>query len=173
MNCRGLCDIGEYRHHWLWRGAWPALKTVLPLMRPLTEQVPVLCQGRSVTLSVPLHMLVWQETKAVLEKLYKYIGKNIKSLIDRPDEPYCLRLHSNRVYYVRESLMRRATNVCAGGRLHVAFSTLRCCEADSCNTTGRTRAACIPGTMYRQAHTFWQVPPYHWSTWCSCCTCKV
>ncbi|KAL3157024.1 ribosome biosynthesis protein nip7 [Trebouxia sp. C0009 RCD-2024] len=55
--------------------------------------------------------LTEQETKAVLEKLYKYIGKNIKNLIDRPDEPYCLRLHSNRVYYVRESLMRRATNV--------------------------------------------------------------
>ena len=47
----------------------------------------------------------------MLEKLYKYIGKNIKNLIDRPDEPYCLRLHSNRVYNVRESLMRRATNV--------------------------------------------------------------
>ena len=47
----------------------------------------------------------------MLEKLYKYIGKNIKNLIDRSDEPYCLRLHSNRVYYVRESLMRRATNV--------------------------------------------------------------
>ena len=61
--------------------------------------------------------LVWQETKAVLEKLYKYIGKNIKNLIDRPDEPYCLRLHSNRVYYVRESLMRRATNVRAGGQV--------------------------------------------------------
>ena len=56
-------------------------------------------------------LTVSQETKAVLEKLYKYIGKNIKNLIDRSDEPYCLRLHSNRVYYVRESLMRRATNV--------------------------------------------------------------
>ncbi|DBA68199.1 hypothetical protein WJX82_000202 [Trebouxia sp. C0006] len=55
--------------------------------------------------------LTEEETKAVLEKLYKYIGKNIKNLIDRSDEPYCLRLHSNRVYYVRESLMRRATNV--------------------------------------------------------------
>ena len=62
-------------------------------------------------------LLLVQETKAVLEKLYKYIGKNIKNLIDRPDEPYCLRLHSNRVYYVRESLMRRATNVCADGQL--------------------------------------------------------
>lgn len=59
----------------------------------------------------------------MLEKLYKYIGKNIKNLIDRPDEPYCLRLHSNRVYYVRESLMRRATNVCAGGLVLVVSST--------------------------------------------------
>ena len=47
----------------------------------------------------------------MFEKLFKYIGKSIKALIDRTDEPYCLRLHKNRVFYVRESLMRRATNV--------------------------------------------------------------
>jgi 60S ribosome subunit biogenesis protein NIP7 len=47
----------------------------------------------------------------VFEKLHKFIGKNIKSLIDRPDEAYCLRLQKNRVFYVREDLMRRATNV--------------------------------------------------------------
>ena len=47
----------------------------------------------------------------MLEKLYKYIGKNIKNIVERRDEPHCFRLHSNRVYYVRESLMRRATNV--------------------------------------------------------------
>lgn len=47
----------------------------------------------------------------MFEKLFKYIGKSIKALIDRSDEPYCLRLHKNRVFYVRESLMRRATNV--------------------------------------------------------------
>jgi hypothetical protein len=29
------------------------------------------------------------------------IGRNIKQLIDRPDEPYCFRLHKDRVYYVR------------------------------------------------------------------------
>ena len=52
-----------------------------------------------------------QETKQVFEKLFKYIGKSIKALIDRTDEPHCLRLHKNRVFYVRESLMRRATNV--------------------------------------------------------------
>lgn len=58
----------------------------------------------------PLH----QETKIVFEKLYKYIGKNIKLLVDEAaDEPYCFRLQRNRVYYVKESLMRKATNVCA------------------------------------------------------------
>lgn len=54
------------------------------------------------------------ETKQVFEKLYKFIGKNIKSLIDRPDEPYCFRLQKNRIYYVREALMKKATNVSEG-----------------------------------------------------------
>ena len=47
----------------------------------------------------------------VFEKLYKFIGKNIKLLIDRPDEPHCFRLQKNRVFYVREALMKKATNV--------------------------------------------------------------
>jgi 60S ribosome subunit biogenesis protein NIP7 len=52
-----------------------------------------------------------EETRAVFEKLHKFIGKNIKSLVDRTDEPHCFRLQRNRVFYVREDLMRRATNV--------------------------------------------------------------
>jgi len=47
----------------------------------------------------------------VFEKLYKFIGKDIKSLIDRPDGQYCFRLHKNRIFYVSESIMKRATNV--------------------------------------------------------------
>jgi len=47
----------------------------------------------------------------VFEKLYKFIGRNIKALVDRPDDPHCFRLHRQRVYYVREALMRRATCV--------------------------------------------------------------
>ena len=54
-----------------------------------------------------------QETKTIFEKLHKYIGKNIRHLVERSDEDYVLRLHKNRIYYVRESLMRRATNVMA------------------------------------------------------------
>lgn len=52
-----------------------------------------------------------QETRQVFEKLHTYIGKNIKNLVEGPDEDHVLRLHKNRVYYVRESLMRKATNV--------------------------------------------------------------
>jgi 60S ribosome subunit biogenesis protein NIP7 len=47
----------------------------------------------------------------VFEKLYKFIGKDIKSLIDRPDGLYCFRLQKNRVFYVSEKIMRKATNV--------------------------------------------------------------
>ncbi|KAF9315314.1 ribosome biosynthesis protein nip7, partial [Linnemannia elongata] len=39
------------------------------------------------------------------------IGRNITHLIDRGDETYCFRLHRDRVYYVSESVMRKATSV--------------------------------------------------------------
>lgn len=55
--------------------------------------------------------LTEEEAKVVFEKMYKFIGKNIKLLVDRGDEPYCFRLQKNRVFYVKESIMRRATNV--------------------------------------------------------------
>lgn len=32
-------------------------------------------------------------------------------MIDRPDEPYCFRLHKERVYYVSERVVRQATSV--------------------------------------------------------------
>ena len=54
---------------------------------------------------------ITQETKAVFEKLHKYMGKAIRALVERPDEEHVLRLHRNRVYYVRADLMRKATNV--------------------------------------------------------------
>ena len=47
----------------------------------------------------------------MFEKLHKFLGKNIKHLVDRADEDHVFRLHKNRVFYVRESVMRRATNV--------------------------------------------------------------
>ena len=47
----------------------------------------------------------------VFEKLHTFIGKNIKHLVERPDESYVFRLHQNKVLYVRASIMKRATNV--------------------------------------------------------------
>jgi hypothetical protein len=61
--------------------------------------------------------LTEEETKAVFEKLHKFIGKNIKALVERGDRPHCLRLQRNRVFYVREEVMRRATNVSRCGWL--------------------------------------------------------
>ncbi len=88
-------------------------------MRPLTEEarchsgtspgvvslVPYFTGAMSLSRGAPT-----QETKAVFEKLHKFLGKGIRHLVERSDEDYVLRLNRNRVYYVRESLMRRATN---------------------------------------------------------------
>lgn len=52
-----------------------------------------------------------EETTTFFEKLAAYIGRNIKQLIERADEPYCFRLHRDRVYYVSERVMKAATAV--------------------------------------------------------------
>lgn len=66
-----------------------------------------------------------KETTAVLEKLHKFVGTNLRQLIERPAREgpeaqaggYCLRLHKQRVFYASEALVRRATNV---GNDHLA-----------------------------------------------------
>jgi 60S ribosome subunit biogenesis protein NIP7 len=55
--------------------------------------------------------LTEEETRIFFEKLSKYIGRNIRLLLERKDEPYCFRLQKDRVYYVSEQLMRWATNI--------------------------------------------------------------
>ncbi|PRP81372.1 hypothetical protein PROFUN_11059 [Planoprotostelium fungivorum] len=59
------------------------------IMRPLTEE----------------------ETKVFFEKLTNYIGRNVAHLVDRPKDPHVFRLHKQRVYYVREEVMRQATSI--------------------------------------------------------------
>ena len=44
--------------------------------------------------------------KTFFAKLAKYIGRGIKSLLERPDGRYCFRLHRDRVYYVSEEQVR-------------------------------------------------------------------
>ncbi|XP_056267268.1 60S ribosome subunit biogenesis protein NIP7 homolog [Pseudoliparis swirei] len=52
-----------------------------------------------------------EETKTMFEKLSKYIGDNIKLLVDRPDGSYCFRLHNDRVYYMSEKILKLATHI--------------------------------------------------------------
>lgn len=53
-----------------------------------------------------------EETTQVFEKLAKFIGTNIKQMVDPSDGTmYCFRLQKDRVYYVSELVMRLATNV--------------------------------------------------------------
>jgi len=49
--------------------------------------------------------------RSVFEKLSKYIGANVKILIDRPDGAYCFRERKDRVYYLSEKLAGLASNV--------------------------------------------------------------
>jgi len=51
------------------------------------------------------------EIQQVFEKLFKFVGKNLKNIVDRTDQPHCFRLHKKRVFYVREDMMKRATNI--------------------------------------------------------------
>ncbi|NXU50562.1 NIP7 protein, partial [Turnix velox] len=51
------------------------------------------------------------ETRAVFDKLSRYIGENIQLLVDRPDGTYCFRLHRDRVYYLSEKLLKVATSI--------------------------------------------------------------
>ena len=55
--------------------------------------------------------LTEEETKIFFEKLSKYIGDNIKQLVERSDGSYCFRLHRERVYYVSERIMKQGANI--------------------------------------------------------------
>ncbi|BFZ54862.1 ribosome biosynthesis protein nip7 [Savitreella phatthalungensis] len=55
--------------------------------------------------------LTEKETRTLFEKLAQYIGRNIKHLIDRPDDPHCFRLQRDRVYYSSERLVKVAISV--------------------------------------------------------------
>ncbi|KAG8177312.1 hypothetical protein JTE90_018338 [Oedothorax gibbosus] len=52
-----------------------------------------------------------EETKTFFEKLSKYIGENVKLLIDRPDGMYCFRVHRSRIFYISEENLKMACNI--------------------------------------------------------------
>jgi 60S ribosome subunit biogenesis protein NIP7 len=41
----------------------------------------------------------------------QYIGRSIKLLIDRKDEPWAFRIHKSRVYYMPERVLRQAAPI--------------------------------------------------------------
>lgn len=49
-----------------------------------------------------------EETEIFFTKLANYIGRNIRFLIDRPDEEYCFRMQKDRIYYLSERVMKQA-----------------------------------------------------------------
>lgn len=51
------------------------------------------------------------ETRALFEKLAKYIGDHIKDMLTTSKPAYCFRLHKDRVYYVAEPLMKQAISI--------------------------------------------------------------
>ncbi|KAL3279390.1 hypothetical protein HHI36_016900 [Cryptolaemus montrouzieri] len=52
-----------------------------------------------------------ERTKILFEKLTKYIGPNVKLLIERPDGLYCFREQKDRVYYVSEKIANLANTI--------------------------------------------------------------
>ncbi|MES1912575.1 MAG: ribosome biosynthesis protein nip7 [Cercozoa sp. M6MM] len=52
-----------------------------------------------------------EESSTFFEKLIKYIGRNVKLLLNRSDEPYVFRLHKDRVYYLPERVLNEALRV--------------------------------------------------------------
>ncbi|KAK8376031.1 hypothetical protein O3P69_008621 [Scylla paramamosain] len=52
-----------------------------------------------------------EETVLVFTKLKKYIGSNVRALLERSDGLYCFRLHNGRIYYVKEDIMKFAATL--------------------------------------------------------------
>ena len=55
--------------------------------------------------------LTEDETKTFFNKLAKFLGANIKFLIEREDGDYVFRLHRDRVYYLNSDVLKMAAHV--------------------------------------------------------------
>ena len=67
-----------------------------------------------------MRVLTDDETKAFFDKLAKFLGSNIKFLVDREDGDYVFRLHKEKVYYMNCEVLKMASHfgkdelLCAG-----------------------------------------------------------
>lgn len=55
--------------------------------------------------------LTEDETKTFFGKLAKFLGTNIKFLIEREDGEYVFRLHKDRVYYLNTEVLKLAQHI--------------------------------------------------------------
>jgi 60S ribosome subunit biogenesis protein NIP7 len=55
--------------------------------------------------------LTEDETKNFFGKLAKFLGSNIKFLIEREDGEYVFRLHKDRVYYINSEVLKMAAHI--------------------------------------------------------------
>ncbi|CAJ1400529.1 unnamed protein product [Effrenium voratum] len=58
-----------------------------------------------------MRALTDDETRLVFEKLKKYIGTNLRQMVDRPDGIFLFRLHKERVFYMNERLLKHAGHI--------------------------------------------------------------
>eukprot|EP00929_Paragymnodinium_shiwhaense_P023906 TRINITY_DN14858_c0_g1_i1.p1 TRINITY_DN14858_c0_g1~~TRINITY_DN14858_c0_g1_i1.p1 ORF type:complete len:181 (+),score=43.44 TRINITY_DN14858_c0_g1_i1:105-647(+) len=58
-----------------------------------------------------MRQLTDDETRLVFEKLKKYIGANLRQLVDRPDGVHLFRLHKERVFYMSERVLKLAGHI--------------------------------------------------------------
>lgn len=67
--------------------------------------------GTSILFLILLHSCLLYYQHLFPLPLRNSIGTNLKLLVERSDGEYCFRLHRDRVYYVREDVMLKSTNV--------------------------------------------------------------
>ncbi|KAI5071399.1 hypothetical protein GOP47_0013650 [Adiantum capillus-veneris] len=85
-----------------------------------------------------------QETTAVFEKLHKFVGSNLKHLIERPAVEgapnattplrYCFRLHKSRVFYASEALVKKATNISREKLVGLGTCIGKFTKSENCNS---------------------------------------
>ena len=58
-----------------------------------------------------MRVLTEEETQVFFEKLAKYLGSNIKFLIEREDGEFVFRLHRDRVFYLNADVLKMGSHV--------------------------------------------------------------
>ncbi|KAK7794842.1 hypothetical protein R5R35_002142 [Gryllus longicercus] len=96
-----------------------------------------------------LQQLTEEKWRLVLEKLTKFIGVNVKLLIDRPDGTYCFREYRGRVFYMSEKILKLAENVGANNLVSVGTCIGKFTKTGKFNLTVTCLALLAPYAQYK------------------------